>query len=139
MATRTKLQGIDADAHVIETERTRDYLEPAQQRFRAVLVPAPYDPTRQLWAVEGRACGLHFPDMSQEQLGEISQRARRNKVHQVLGNLDEASRVPAVQPLAPAAYFIRWLDGLAWWSGLPAAVPLPTQVSGGGSWRARPG
>lgn len=77
-ATRTKLQGIDADAHVIETERTWDYLEPAEQRFRAVLVPAPYDPTRQLWAVEGRAGGFRFPDMSQEQLREISQRARRN-------------------------------------------------------------
>jgi len=78
MASHTKLQVIDADAHVIETERTWDYLEPAEQRFKPVLVPAPYDPTRQLWAVEGRAGGLRFPDLSQEQLREISRRAGRN-------------------------------------------------------------
>ena len=30
MATQTKLQVIDADAHVIETERTWDYLEPSE-------------------------------------------------------------------------------------------------------------
>ena len=28
MATQTQVQVIDADAHVVETERTWDYLEP---------------------------------------------------------------------------------------------------------------
>jgi len=31
MATQTRLPVIDADAHVIETERTWDYLEPSEQ------------------------------------------------------------------------------------------------------------
>ena len=29
MATQTQVQVIDADAHVVETERTWDYLEPS--------------------------------------------------------------------------------------------------------------
>ena len=43
MATRTPLQVIDADAHVIETERTWDYLEPAEQQFRPLLVASPQE------------------------------------------------------------------------------------------------
>ena len=35
MATQTRLPVIDADAHVIETERTWDYLEPSEQRFQS--------------------------------------------------------------------------------------------------------
>ena len=34
MATQTKLQIIDADTHVLETERTRDYLAPADEKDR---------------------------------------------------------------------------------------------------------
>ena len=34
MTMQTRLPAIDADAHVIETERTWDYLEPSEQRFR---------------------------------------------------------------------------------------------------------
>lgn len=41
MTTPTKLPVIDAAAHVIETGRTWDYLEPSEQKFRPVLVPAP--------------------------------------------------------------------------------------------------
>ena len=37
---------IDADAHVVETERTWDYLPAAEQKFRPKLYSAPADPTR---------------------------------------------------------------------------------------------
>ena len=37
MATQTKLQIIDADTHVLETERTWDYLEPSEQKYRPQL------------------------------------------------------------------------------------------------------
>ena len=35
---------IDADAHVIETERTWDYLEPSDRKFRPRLYSTPDDP-----------------------------------------------------------------------------------------------
>lgn len=79
MTTPTKLPVIDADAHVIETGRTWDYLEPSEQKFRPVLVPAPYDPAgRQLWAVEGRVGGLRFPDLTEPELHELSRRSGRD-------------------------------------------------------------
>ena len=54
MATQTRLLVIDADAHVIETERTWDYLEPSEQRFRSLLYASPQDPTRQFWVIEDK-------------------------------------------------------------------------------------
>ena len=37
MATEQRLQVIDADAHVVETERTWDYLDPGEERYRPTL------------------------------------------------------------------------------------------------------
>jgi hypothetical protein len=46
MATQSRLPVIDADAHVIETERTWNYLEPSSaQQFRHLLYASPQDPT----------------------------------------------------------------------------------------------
>ena len=47
MATQTRLPVIDSDAHVIETERTWDYLEPSERQFRPLLYSSPQDSTRQ--------------------------------------------------------------------------------------------
>ena len=46
MATQTKLQIIDADAHVLETEHSWDFLEPSEEKFRPQLLYSPNDPTR---------------------------------------------------------------------------------------------
>lgn len=73
MATQTKLQIIDADAHVLETEHTWDFLEPAEQKFRPQLLYSPNDPTRQWWSIEGKIRGLRFPTLSEQQLQETSQ------------------------------------------------------------------
>ena len=78
MATQTKLQVIDADAHVIETERTWDYLEPAEQKFRPVLFFSPDDPARQYWVIEDKIRGFRFPTLTEQQVSELSQRAGRN-------------------------------------------------------------
>ena len=37
MTTQVKVQVIDADAHVVETDRTWDYLEPSEQKYRPLL------------------------------------------------------------------------------------------------------
>jgi hypothetical protein len=38
---------VDADVHVIETERTWDYLDSSDRKFRPRLFSTPEDPTRQ--------------------------------------------------------------------------------------------
>ena len=92
MVARTNLQVIDADAHVIETDRTWDYLEPSEQRFRPVLTPASYDPTRLLWAIEGQTGGLRQPDLSQEQIRGMAQQAgRKMETPQASRELDDVN------------------------------------------------
>ena len=39
-----KTDVIDADAHVVESERVWDYLEGAEKKFRPTLVPSPENP-----------------------------------------------------------------------------------------------
>ncbi|HEU4345549.1 MAG TPA: hypothetical protein VFU31_28705, partial [Candidatus Binatia bacterium] len=50
---------IDADAHVIETEKTWDYLEGNDRRYRpvAITVDMPSGKTRNFWIIDGRLIG----------------------------------------------------------------------------------
>ena len=78
MATLTTLQVIDADAHVIETDRTWDYLEPSEQSFRPHLFSSPDDPVKQYWVIEDKIRGFRFPTLTEQQLREMSEQAGRN-------------------------------------------------------------
>src|SRR5713226_7075279 len=78
MATQTRLPVIDADAHVIETERTWDYLEPSERQFRPLLYASPQDSTRQYWVIEDKIRGFRFPTLTEQQLRDLSQRSGRN-------------------------------------------------------------
>lgn len=84
MTTAAKTRVIDADAHVIETEHTRDYMDPSEEKFRPVLaVPRGKDPegrrlSREYWVVDGKVRGFRFPTLSEMQLRERSQRSGRN-------------------------------------------------------------
>jgi len=78
MATQTKLQVIDADAHVLETEHTWDYLEPSEQKYRPQLFASPADPARQYWVIEGKIRGLRVQTLTEQQLKERSQQSGRN-------------------------------------------------------------
>lgn len=69
---------IDADAHVIETEHTWDYLEPSEQKFRPRLFYSPDDETRQYWVMDDKIRGFRFPTLSEQQLRDFSDRAGRN-------------------------------------------------------------
>jgi len=44
---------IDADAHVIETDRTWDYMDEADSRYRPIIVSS-QDGKKQFWLVDGR-------------------------------------------------------------------------------------
>ncbi len=49
---------IDADAHVIETDRTWDYLEKSEAAFRPRIVSADDDPNTRYWLIDGKLAGL---------------------------------------------------------------------------------
>ncbi|HAC18251.1 MAG TPA: hypothetical protein DCF78_06685, partial [Dehalococcoidia bacterium] len=72
MATGSATQIIDSDAHVVESERTWDFLEPAEERFRPLLIVAPNDPTLEYWVVENKIRGFRFRSFSDEEVSRLS-------------------------------------------------------------------
>jgi hypothetical protein len=79
-----------------------------------------------------------------QSLGAARGSQMRSFIHVRSLAIDTIAVVRSVQPNNPLAIYsvnqvMRWPDGLMWWSGLPAAVPLPTPGSGGGRWKARLG
>ncbi len=77
MAIQTQVQVIDADAHVVETERTWDYLAPSEQKYRPLLYASPDDPVSQYWVIDGKIRGLRFPSLTEQTVREMSQRSGR--------------------------------------------------------------
>lgn len=69
---------IDADAHVIETEHTWDYLEPSEQKYRPLLYSCPDEPIQQYWVVDGKIRGFRFRTLSEQQLQQMSDTTERN-------------------------------------------------------------
>ena len=72
-----KTDVIDADAHVIETERTWEYLERSEEKYRPALVAAPGNPARQIWVLDGENLGPKFPAPDQRQSEEHFKRFGR--------------------------------------------------------------
>ena len=68
---------VDADAHVIETEHTWDFLDSSDAKYRPDLVSSK-DPTRQYWVVDGKIRGVRFPTLSERELASLSDTAGRN-------------------------------------------------------------
>lgn len=73
-STRSPL--IDADAHVVETERTWDYLEPEMERYRPKLFSSPGDPN-EYWVINGRIGGFRFATMTEKELKAQSEKTGR--------------------------------------------------------------
>ena len=83
---------IDADAHVIETERTWDYLPPSEQKFRPKLYSSPTDPTPQYWVIDDKIAGFRFLTLNERELHEFAQRAGRNfETPQAARELDDVA------------------------------------------------
>jgi uncharacterized protein len=78
--TQTRLQVIDADAHVIETEHTWDFMNPSDAQYRPKLVGEKGDETRQFWLIDGKIRGFRFPRLSQQEQEAFSRRVNRNVV-----------------------------------------------------------
>src|SRR5574341_400962 len=67
---------IDADAHVVESEHTWDFMEPADQRYRPLIV-RPRGQDGEYWFIDGKIRGLVRIVMTARQLTEISERTGR--------------------------------------------------------------
>jgi predicted TIM-barrel fold metal-dependent hydrolase len=78
VATQPKVQAIDADAHVVESEHTWDFMEKSEQKFRPRLFSSPDEPTRQQWVIDGKMVGLRLPSLNEQQLKALSERAGRD-------------------------------------------------------------
>src|SRR5512134_50003 len=68
---------IDADAHVVETEHTWDYLEPSEKKFRPKLFQSADDPNAQYWFLDGNATGFRNPTLSEQELMALSKETGR--------------------------------------------------------------
>ena len=80
---------VDADAHVIETERTWDYLEGSDKKYRPALFGAP-DVGRQYWVMDGKIRGVRLPTLNEQQLEELSEKTgRRLSTPQASRELDD--------------------------------------------------
>src|SRR6266478_1172641 len=79
----TKQMVIDADAHVIETDRTWDYMQESELKYRPFGVSLPPAGPNQIsqegWVVDGSIKGLRFPRMSDEQLDARSKLLGRDQ------------------------------------------------------------
>ena len=77
MTTQVKLQVIDADAHVVETERTWDYLEPSEQKYRPMLYTSPNNNVSDYWLIDGEIGRPFFPSLSEQKIEQLSKNSGR--------------------------------------------------------------
>jgi hypothetical protein len=68
---------IDADAHVVESERVWDYLEATEKKFRPTLMAANENPQRLHWILDGEDLGPKFPSPNEKQSAEHVKRFGR--------------------------------------------------------------
>jgi predicted TIM-barrel fold metal-dependent hydrolase len=82
-AAKVTADVIDADAHVVETERVWDYLEPSEEKYRPTLMTAPDDSQRQIWVLDGENLGPKFPSPNEKQSQEHLKRFGREVANPV--------------------------------------------------------
>ncbi len=80
MATTTGYQVIDADAHVVETLRTWEYIDDSQAQLRPNLLFSQESPPKRYWQVDGKIRGLQPQSLSEMELEERSKKSGKNIV-----------------------------------------------------------
>ena len=68
---------VDADAHVVETEHTWDYLDASEKKFRPQLFQSADNPNSQYWFVEGKSIGFRPPTLTEQELIALSKSTGR--------------------------------------------------------------
>ncbi len=85
---------IDADAHVVESAHTWDYMDPSERQFRPVPLEAPEEAgvRLQFWLIDGKVRGFRFPAFSPAELEKRSRLAGRkfadSKESREMGNVE---------------------------------------------------
>jgi predicted TIM-barrel fold metal-dependent hydrolase len=81
MATVDAKRGvIDADAHVIESEHTWDYLLPHEEKYRPRLFVSPDNANHAYWVIGGKIIGHRNPSATEEELRQQSEQTGRDLV-----------------------------------------------------------
>jgi predicted TIM-barrel fold metal-dependent hydrolase len=68
---------IDADAHVVESEHTWDFMDPSDQKYRPLIVRPGGENGGEYWFVDGKIRGLVRVVMTAQELAEVSERTGR--------------------------------------------------------------
>ena len=68
---------VDADAHVVETEHTWDFLDASEKKFRPQLFSSTDNANMQYWFVEGKAVGFRPPTLTEQELIALSKQTGR--------------------------------------------------------------
>jgi len=68
---------IDADAHVVETEQTWNYLDGADKKYRPQLFSSADNSAMQYWFCEGKAIGFRPPTLTEQELIALSKETGR--------------------------------------------------------------
>ncbi len=114
---------IDSDAHVVESERTWDYMDKADQKYRPVIVKPRGNGSAEYWFIDGKIRGLVRVIMTAKEMDDVAQRTGR-----VMGTPQETremENVPArlkhmdelgidVQVLYPTMFIEQISDKPAW-------------------------
>ncbi len=114
---------IDADAHVVESEHTWDFMDPADQKYRPVIVRPQGEGGAEYWFVESKIRGLVRIVLTAQQLDEAAKRTGR--VMATPRETREMENVPArlkhmdelgidVQVLYPTMFIEQVTDKVHW-------------------------
>ncbi|MGZ8425014.1 MAG: amidohydrolase family protein, partial [Candidatus Binatia bacterium] len=68
---------IDSDAHVVESERTWDYMDKADQKYRPVIVKPRGSSSAEYWFIDGKIRGLVRVIMTAKEMDDVAQRTGR--------------------------------------------------------------
>jgi predicted TIM-barrel fold metal-dependent hydrolase len=85
---------VDADAHVVESARTWDYMDPSEKQYRPVSLEIREEAgvKLQFWLIDGKVRGLRFPAFSAAELERLARRTGRrfedNQESREMGNVD---------------------------------------------------
>jgi len=68
---------IDSDAHVVESERTWDYMEKSDQKYRPVIVKPRGEKAGEYWFIDGKIRGLVRIVMTAREMDDVARRTGR--------------------------------------------------------------
>jgi aminocarboxymuconate-semialdehyde decarboxylase len=69
---------IDADAHVVESERTWDYIDKADQKYRPLIVKPRGEGGGEYWYIDGKIRGLVRIVLTAQHVADVAQRTGRD-------------------------------------------------------------